>query len=165
MSQDRRDRPAGGLVAGAALLAAIATLALAGTTTTATLAGVGGVVLIGLSRYRGSRPLATVGAIALFGAVVFAAFAGAGRGQVLVAGAGTFLAWTFAHAAVDLPASVGTAPSRDHELAHVAGTSALVVGGAVPAYVVSTVEWGRVPALAVALLVLAAVALTVAIGR
>lgn len=160
-----RNRPAGRLVAGAAVVASLAAVGLAGTTTLATVAGVVGVALVALSRYRSSRPLATVGAAALFCAVVLAAIAGAGPGQVLAAGGAALLAWTFGHAAVDLHHSVGTAPSRDHELAHVAGTSALVVGGALPAYLVAAVDPGDVPPLAVALLVVAAVALTVAIGR
>ncbi len=45
---------------------------------------------------------------------------------MLVAGGATVLAWTFAHAAIDLYADLGTAPGTPVELTHVAGTTGLV---------------------------------------
>lgn len=158
-------RPAGRIVALAAVLAALLAAVLTGQTTAATLLGLGSVALLGASQVRASRPLASVAAVGLFGATVLAASADAGAGQLLAAGVATLLAWTFAHAAVDLRRSVATAPTRDHELAHIAGTSALVAGAAVPGYLVYTIEWGSVPPLAVALLLVAAVSLTAALRR
>lgn len=159
------DRPAGRVVAATAVIAAALGALLAGHTTAATLVGLGSLLVLGVSLYRSSRVLATVAAVGLFGATVLAATAPAGAGQVLAAGVATVLAWTFAHASIDLRRSAGTAPARDHELAHVAGTTALVAGGALPIYLVYSIEWDGVPPLAVALLLAGAVALTAALRR
>lgn len=157
--------PAGRTTGVAAVLAGLATALLTGVTTQATVVGLGGVVVLLASLYRSSRVLATVGAAALFGSVILAGVAGAGAGQLLAGGAGAVLAWTFAHAAIDLRVSVGVAPTQDHELAHVTGTTAIVAGGAVPIYVVYSIDWGTVPPVAVALLLVGAVALTAALRR
>lgn len=160
-----RGRPAGRLVGTAAIAAGLVTILLTGLTTGATVAGVLGVAIVWLSRRRSSRVLATIGPVTLFGGTVLAAAAGAAAAQLLVAGVAIVLTWTFAHAAIDLRRSVGTAESRDHELAHVAGTTALVGGAAVPIYLVASIDWGTIPSLSVALFLVAALALTVALGR
>lgn len=157
--------PAGRSTGLVAVLAAVVAFLLVGVSTAATLAGAGGVGLVLVGLYRGSRVLATVAGVALFGALVLAAAGGAGPGQSLAAGVASVLAWTFAHAALDLRESVGAAPSRDHELAHVAGTTGLVGGVAVSLHLVYSVDWGAVPPLAAALLLFGGVALTAALRR
>ena len=158
-------RPAGRVVGAATVVASLCAVALTGVTTGATVAGLVGVLVVGLSQHRSSRVFATVGPSALFFALLLAAADGVLAGQLLAAGVTIVLAWTFAHAAIDLRRSVGTARSRAHELAHVAGTTALVAGAAVPTYLVYSIDWGTVPPLAVALFLVAALALTIALGR
>lgn len=157
--------PAGRLTGAVAVLAGLTAFALTGVGTLATLVGLGSVLLLVVSLVRPNRALATLAGMGLFGELVLAVAAGAGTGQVLAAGVGVVLAWTFAHAAIDLGRSVGTARSRDLELAHVAGTTAVVAGPGVGLYLVYSVDWGSLPPLALALLLFGAVALTAALRR
>lgn len=157
--------PAGRLTAGAAALAGLSAFALTGVGTLATLTGLAALCLLVAALYRSSRILATLSGTGLFGELVLAAASGVPAGQLLAAGVGVLLAWTFAHSAIDLRQSVGTARSREMELAHLAGTTALVAGPGIGLYLVYSVDWGTVPPLALALLLFGAVSLTAALRR
>lgn len=146
---------------GAALVPAL----LAGVDPTATALGLASIAVLAGGLYRRSRVAVTVGAVGLFGECLLAGVAGVGTGSILAGGAGVVLAWTFGHASVDLRATVGAGPTRDHELAHVAGTTAMVGGAGAAVWLLSTVDAGDLPAAAVALFVAGGVALVVALGR
>ncbi|SFR88101.1 hypothetical protein SAMN05216559_0445 [Halomicrobium zhouii] len=156
---------AGRITGGAAAMAGLSAFVLTGVDTLATLVGVASVLLLLTALGRSSRVLATLAGVGLFGELVLAAASGAPAGPLLAAAVGIILSWTFAHAAIDLAESVGTAPSRDLELAHLAGTTAVVAGPAVALYLVYSVEWGSVPPLALALILFGAVSLTAALRR
>ncbi|WP_135303558.1 DUF7519 family protein [Haloarcula amylovorans] len=155
-----------GLVCGAAaVVAALTALFAAGLGLFSTVAGVAGVLLlIGGGALRSDRLVDLAGG-ALFLEVVVAALQGATTATALVAGAGTVLAWTFGHAAVDLYEDLGTAPSRSVELGHVAGTTALVGGATALTTLLFRIDVPALSPLALASLVLAGVALTAALRR
>lgn len=149
----------------AAVVAGLLPAVLAGVDAVASLVGLGSLVLLGWGVRRGSGVAVTVAAVALFGELLLAGAAGVDAGSLLAGASGVVLALTFGHASVDLATGAGRAPTRDHELAHVAGTSVLVGGAAAVIGLLSTVDWGQLPPLAVALLVLGAVALLAALAR
>jgi hypothetical protein len=154
---------AGELVGLGSLLAGLVAVLAAGVGFLTLVVGGGGFVILVAARLSGSRTLATAGAVGLFCAVVLAALAGVGLAPLLVAGAATMLAGTFGHSAIELQESLGSAPSRDLEIAHVAGTVALVSGAALAAYLAASVRLSGISPLAVVVLLVAAVALTAAL--
>lgn len=159
------DATPGRLTGLAAVGAALVPALLAGVDPTATGLGLVSLVVLALGLRRRSRVAVTVGAVGLFGEVLLAGVDGVGAGSILAGGAGVVLAWTFGHASVDLRATVGAGPTRDHELAHVAGTTAAVCGLVAAIWLLSTVDAGDLPATAVALLVAGGVALVAALRR
>ncbi|WP_424001790.1 DUF7519 family protein [Haloarcula salina] len=155
-----------GLVCGgAAVLAGVATLFVAGVGTAATAAGVAAVVVLGGGLAVRSGRLIDLAGAALFLGVLVAALQGASATTVLVGGGGTVLAWTFGHAAVDLRDDLGTGPSVTVESAHVAGTTALVGVAVAVTALLFRVDVPRLPPLALASVVLGAIALTAALRR
>ncbi|MBV0925705.1 hypothetical protein KTS45_15990 [Halomicroarcula limicola] len=155
-----------GLVCGgASVLAALTALFAAGLGLLSTVAGVVGVLLLVCGGALRSGRMVDLAGASLFLEAVVAALQGATTATVLVAGAGTVLAWTFGHAAVDLREDLGTAPSRSVELGHVAGTTALVGGAAALTTLLFRVDVPALSPLALASLVLAGVALTAALRR
>lgn len=155
-----------GLVCGgAALVASVLTLFLAGIGAVSTAAALVGAVLLAGGQLLGSRRLVDLAGAGLFLSVLVAALQGATTTTVVVTGGATVLAWTFAHAAVDLSADLGTAPSTPVELTHVAGTTALVGGSVVVTTLLFRLDVPRLSPLALASVVLGAIALTAALRR
>ena len=107
----------------------------------------------------------SAGLYTLFLALLVAALQGATTATVLVAGGATVLAWTFAHAAIDLYADLGTAPGTPVELTHVAGTTGLVGGSVVVTTLLFQLDVPPLSPLALASVVLGAIALTAALRR
>lgn len=159
------ERPAGRVTGAVAVVAAVVAFLLTGVDTVATLVGFGSVLALVAALRRSNRPLVTLAGLGLFGAVLLAGAGGASPESLVSAGVAVLLAWTFAQSTVDLRESVGRARSRDAELAHVAGTTALAAGLAAPVYLVYTVDWGDLPTVAAALLVIGAVSLTAGLRR
>jgi hypothetical protein len=143
-----------GLVAFALAAVGLATVAL----------GAVGLLALAAGHVERSRRLADGGAACLFCQVVAATLQGPGPTTALAAAVALVLARTFAHSAVDLRATPGSAPSRDLELAHLAGTTLLVLAGGVVAFAAFGVTLGADPAVALAFL-LGAVGLVAALRR
>lgn len=117
---------------------------------------VGAVVLVAGVRF-GSRRLVTVGALGLFGGVLFAAVREVAVLQVTVGAAATVIAWDAGTNAIGVGRQLGSrAQTRDVLVAHTVGTTlvALLVG--VGTIVVFRVTRGGEPTTAMALLVVAA---------
>lgn len=150
---------------GAAMVASVVTLFVAGIGAVPTAAALVGAVLLAGGLLVQSRRLVDLASAGLFLAVLVAALQGATTATVLVAGGTTVLAWTFAHAAIDLYTDLGTAPGTPVELTHVAGTTALVGGSVVVTTLLFRLDVPRLSPLALASVVLGAVALTAALRR
>lgn len=155
--------PAGLLTGSVAVLCGLVAFGLASVGTPTLALGAAGVLLLALAHARDSRRLATAGASALYCQLLVAVVAGLGAVPALAAAAATVLAWTFAHSAVDLRATLGDAPSRSLELTHVAGTTAIAVVGALAAYAVFGISLGGLPPSMALAFLLAAVGLTAAL--
>ncbi|MDS0280822.1 DUF7519 family protein [Haloarcula onubensis] len=124
------------------------------------LAGAG--LLAGGLWSRRERPLA-LGGGALFGAVVLAGVDGRSTGWLLGASVPALLAWTSSRHALVLARQMRGAGTRRVELVRTVSTlTALVAGGGVGYLLTRTVTGGESP-LALALLLVAAVAFTVAL--
>jgi len=157
------DAPAGLLTGGVAVVCGVVAFALAGVgTATLALSGLGA-VLFSASFLRRSRRLADAGAAALFVAVLVATVRGLAPVTALSAAVALVLAWTFAHSAVDFRATLRTAPSRDVELAHIAGTTGVVAVGAVAAVLAFGVSLGAVPSTVALALLAGGLGLTAAL--
>lgn len=156
---------AGELVGVAALLAGVFAVVLAGVNAVTLLIGIVGLLALVLARVRESRSLATAGAVLLFCELLVAAVGGLGLASSLAAATATLLAGTFAHSAVDLRETLGATPSRDLELAHVAGTVGITSGAAVVAFLSASVRLSNVSPLAVVVLLVAAATLTAALRQ
>ncbi|MDS0260730.1 hypothetical protein NDI56_15085 [Haloarcula sp. S1CR25-12] len=122
----------------------------------------GGLLAAGLVRRR-DAPLA-VGAGALFSAVVLAGIDGKSTGWLLLAAVPAVLAWTSARDAVRLGRQVGRAAStlRVELVRTVSTLTALVAGGGAGYLLERTLTGGESP-LALALLLVAVVAFTLAL--
>jgi len=154
-----------GLVTGAVAVACgVVAFVLAAVDTVTVLAGAAGILALALGYARQSRRLADTGVACLFCELLVAAVAGLGPVLALAAAVALVLAWTFAHSAVDLRGSLGSAPSRDLELIHLAGTTGVVVAAAVVAFAGAGLSLGADPTVALAFL-LGAVGLTAALRR
>ena len=158
-------RPTGVVCGGAALSAGVVTLVTAGISAASTAAALVGVVLLAGGQLVQSGRLVDLASAVLFLALLVAALQGATTTTVLVAGGATVLAWTFAHAAMDLYADLGTAPGTPVELAHVAGTTGLVAGSVVVTTLLFRLDVPALSPLALASVVLGAIALTAALRR
>jgi len=115
---------------GAALVAALCAVVLAGVDGLSTLAGLGGTGLLAVGLVRRTRPAVTLGAAGLGGAVVLGGVAGAGGPAVAGATATAVLAWTAGQTSVELTDHGTAARTTRFEVAHLAGTS-LLLGTAV----------------------------------
>lgn len=135
---------------------------LSSVTTLTTLLGLASVAVLAVGLRALSRPLVSVAALGLFGALLLGGGASTRPDLTLAAGIATLLSWTFAQTAVDLPGSLGTAPTARLERTHVAGTTAVVGATGIATYLLYGLDWGRLPPLAVACLLVGAVSLTVA---
>lgn len=150
---------------GAALAASVLTLFVAGISAISTAAALVGAVLLAGGQLVQSGRLVDLASASLFLALLAAGLQGATTTAVLVAGGATVLAWTFAHAALDLRVDLGTAPGTPVELTHVAGTTALVGGSVVVTTLLFRLDVPPLSPLALASVVLGAVALTAALRR
>jgi hypothetical protein len=158
-------RPAGLLTGSVGVGCGLVAFALAAVGTPTVAAGSVGVLALAAGHVHRSRRLADAGAAALFVQLVVATVGGLGPTTALAAAVALVLAWTFAHSAVDLRATLGTAPSGDLELAHLAGTTGIALVAAVAAVLTFGVSLGDLPP-AVALAVLfGAIGLTAALRR
>lgn len=151
-----------GLAAG---LATVGTVFVAGVGPLSTAAGVVALAALVGSQLTDSGLLANLVGLALLAELVAAALAGATVTTVLAAGAGSVLAWTFAHSAIELRADLGEAPSLGAELSHTAGTTGLVTAVALLSAVVFRTSALRLSPLALAAVILGGVALTAALRR
>jgi len=147
---------------------AVSTLVVAGLLVTApgplAVAILGAAVLAGGLARRRDGALA-VGAGTLFSAVVLAGIDGRSTGWLLAASVPALLAWTSARHAVALARQVGEAATLRVELVRTLSTlTALVTGGVSASLLARTVTGGESP-LALALLLVAVVAFTVALRR
>jgi len=158
-------RPTGVVCGGAALSAAVVALFTAGISAVSTAAALVGAVLLAGGQLTQSGRLVDLASAMLFLALLVAALQGATTTTVLVAGGATVLAWTFAHAAMDLYADLGTAPGTSVEIAHVAGTTGLVGGSVVVTTLLFRLDVPALSPLALASVVLGAIALTAALRR
>lgn len=158
-------RPTGVVCGGAALSAAVVALFTAGISAVSTAAALVGAVLLAGGQLTQSGRLVDLASAMLFLALLVAALQGATTTTVLVAGGATVLAWTFAHAAMDLYADLGTAPGTPVEIAHVAGTTGLVGGSVVVTTLLFRLDVPALSPLALASVVLGAIALTAALRR
>lgn len=149
-----------------ALLPAVLAVAAAGTGTSPLLVTVVASVVLVLGVRLGSRAVATVAAIALFGGVLLAGVGGASILRVTVGAAGTVVAWDAATYAIGAARQLGAdAATTDLLVVHVATTAvfaALVGIGAVSIYWTSR---GGEPTTAVALLLAAAVLFVLLLDR
>lgn len=136
-----------------------------------TVPGVLGIVLLGLAvvplRGSGTRWLVKAGAGALFLSVILAGlFRAAPVGTLLVAMAGTVVAWDAGEHAIDVGRQLGRgARTRRLDMAHVGAT--IVVGGVavLVGHAVDGMQAGELSLSAFAVLFLALIALTVALHR
>lgn len=158
------ETPAGLLTGSVAVCCGLATYALVAVGTVTVVVGGVGVLALAAGHARRSRRLADAGTACLFCAVVVATVLGLAPVTALAAAVALVLAWTFAHSAVDLRAALGSAPSHDLELAHVAGTTLLVAGAGAAAFLAFGVRLDVSPTVALAVL-LGAVGLTAALRR
>lgn len=146
-----------------ALAAATVAALLASVSTLTTVLGLAGVAVLTGGLWRRSRPVVTIAALCLLGATLLAGGVSTRPGLTLLAGVATLLSWTFAQTVVDLDHALGESPTGRLERTHVAGTTALVGGCGVVTYALYIVEWGTLPPLAVAALLVGAVSLVVAL--
>lgn len=159
------ERPAGLPTGSVGVGCGLAAFALAAVGTPTVALGSVGVLALAAGHTRQSRRLVDAGVACLFAQLLGATLQGLGPTTALAAAAALVLAWTFAHSAVDLRATLGTAPSGDLELAHLAGTTGLVLVAGAVAFVTFGVSLGDIsPAVALAFL-LGAVGLTAALRR
>lgn len=158
--------PAGTTAAAAGVLAGLLAVALAGVGQLETLVGGAGVLALAVAPVVSSGRLASLGGGALFGAILLAGLVGdAPAAALLGAGVATLLAWTWTFTAVGLGRQLGTADTGGLELTHVAGTSALGVGGGVVAFAAFDVGWVDLPPTALLAIVVGAAALVTALRR
>lgn len=158
------DSPAGLVTGTVAVGCGLAAFALAAVGLATVLLGAVGLLALAAGHAWQSRRLADAGAVALFCELLLAGIQGLGPATLLAAAVALVLAWTFAHSAVDLRTTLGSAPSRDLELAHLTGTALLVGGAAAVAFVAFGVSLGADSAVALAFL-LGAVGLVAALRR
>jgi len=156
---------AGVVCGGAALAMSVVTLFTAGISAVSTAAALVGTVLLAGGQLIQSGRLVDLASASLFLGLLVAALQGATTTTVLVAGGATVLAWTFAHAALDIHADLGTAPGTPVELTHVAGTTGLVGGSVVVTTLLFHLNVPPLSPLALASVVLGAIALTAALRR
>lgn len=156
---------AGVVCGGAALAMSIVTLFTAGISAVSTAAALVGAVLLAGGQLIQSGRLVDLASASLFLGLLVAALQGATTTTVLVAGGATVLAWTFAHAAIDIHADLGTAPGTPVELTHVAGTTGLVGASVVVTTLLFQLNVPPLSPLALASVVLGAIALTAALRR
>lgn len=147
---------------------AVSVLAVAGLLVTAPgplgVALLGGAVLgVGLARRR-DGPLA-LGAGTLFTAVVLAGIDGRSTGWLLAASVPALLAWTSSRHAVGLARQLGSGATLRVELVRTVSTLTALVAGAASGYLLERVVTGGESPLALALLLVALVAFTVALWR
>jgi hypothetical protein len=156
---------AGVVCGGAALAMSVVTLFTAGISAVSTAAALVGAVLLAGGQLIQSGRLVDLASASLFLGLLVAALQGATTTAVLVAGGATVLAWTFAHAAIDIHADLGTAPGTPVELTHVAGTTGLVGASVVVTTLLFQLNVPPLSPLALASVVLGAIALTAAFRR
>lgn len=146
----------------AASVVAVAALVAPAPAPLAVVAFGGALVAVGL--YRRTDGMLALGAGTLFAAVVLAGIEGRSLGWVLAAAVPAVLAWTSARHALQLAAQVGGAATtlRVELVRTIATSTALVAGGASSYLVTRTVSGGSSP-LALALLLVAVVAFTIAL--
>lgn len=149
-----------------ALVPAVLAVAAAGTGSSSLLVTTVAAVVLVLGVRVGSRAVATVAAIALFGGVLLAGVQGGSIVQVTAGAAATIVAWDAATYAIDVAGQLGAdANATDLLLVHTATTTvfaALVGIGAVAIYWTSR---GGEPTTAVALLLAAAVLFVLLLDR
>lgn len=152
-------RPGAVLRAGA-LVAAIGVTALLAPVSTVSLAGsVIGVVALAIGLTRGVRTVTGLGAIAVVGAVIAAAFAGVAVERLLPAVVGSVLVWEFALGAFTAGRELDGGSVERAEFLHVAIVAVGASAVAAVAYVASETVTVGVSLPGAALLVVAATAL------
>lgn len=153
-------RPPTGTTAAALSAAFVATVALAAVQLSLSVgAAIGGFLLaVGLSR--GSHTTVTVGAGVMFGALCLVVVTGGGVLPVLVAAAGTLVAYDAGRYGVRLGEQMGAeGPATAAVVSHVGQTAGLTAAGTVVVAVVYYVSPAQQPELAVVVLLLAVVVL------
>lgn len=158
------DAPAGLVTGTVAVGCGLVAFALAAVGLPTVLLGAVGLLALAAGHLRRSRRLADGGVACLFLEILVATLQGLGPMPALAAAVALVLGWTFAHSAVDLRATLGSSPSRDLELAHLAGTALVATGGAAVAFLAFGVSLGADPTVALAFL-LGAVGLVAALRR
>lgn len=158
-----RDVPAGLGAVGAAVLAGVGVVGLAGQGWLATGLGVLGVVAVAAAYPVESPGLATVGGASLFATVLVSGAFGLGTPSVVVSGVAAFLSWTFGRTAAGLRHDLGDAPAGQLELTHVAGTTALAVTGAIVTFVPYLLGQSEIPPLGLVAFVVGGVLLAMSL--
>jgi hypothetical protein len=156
-------RPAPRIAALAVAPGAVGVLALA-TDAVALALGLAGLVVLAAGTFRGRRAVVTFGAVGMLAGPVYAGLRGGPPGLLLLATAGTVVAWTTGQHVVGLADQLGRdAPVTRSVLVHLGGATAatLTAGGlALAVYVFAA---GAVPLPAVAFLLVGAGVLILAL--
>lgn len=160
---DPRPGRAGVAVAGG--LGAAAALALAASPGAALLATLGAFA-VAVGTTRGSEAAATLGLLGLLVGTLLGGLAGLSAAALVVAAGASLLAWDAALQAIDLGRTLGRAADTRRPLAvHTATTAAVVAPAGALAYGAFRLADGGRPATALVLLLVGAVASTLALGR
>lgn len=126
--------------------------------------GLVGVGMIAVGLYRRSRAIITVGTVGLLAGIVLSGILGARPTIVLVATVTATLAWDASQNALTVGARLGRAAETHRvEIVHIAMTAIVTTLAAGSGYVVTQVTVGSLSPIALAILLLAAVTLTVAL--
>ena len=151
--------------AGGAVAAALVAVVVGGVSATGFAVGLAGTALLVAALARGSRAVVDVGCLLLFVGVVAGGLEGGSVERTLLATVATVLAWDLGGNAVDLGDQLGReADTRRLEVTH-AGSSLLVgLASATLGYAVYVVAADGQPAGAVALLLVAALLVTLGLG-
>lgn len=149
-----------------ALLPAVVAVAAAGTGSSALLVTAVASVVLVLGVRVGSRAVATVAAIAMFGGVLLAGVQGASILRVTLGAGATVVAWDVATYAVGVAGQLGAdAATTDLILVHTGTTAAFATLVGIGAVAIYWTSRGGEPTTAVALLLVAAVLFVLLLDR
>jgi len=158
----RPDRSAVALAGGSGGAAALALVASPGAALPAAL----GTVALAAGTARGSEAGATLGLLGLLLGTLLGGLAGLPAATLVVAAGASVLAWDVALQAIDLGRTLGrTADGRRPLAVHAAATATVVALAGALAYAVFRIAGGGRPVTALVLLLVGAVASTLALGR
>lgn len=130
----------------------------------ATVIGGAGLALLLLGVVRGWRRAVTIGAFGIFLGVIYAGLQNVPPEELLLAGAGTIIAWDVGEQAINVGEQLGrAAPTARGELVHAASSTVIGVLSVGASYLIFRLGTGGQPLTALAILLTAVIALVAAV--